>query len=213
MKEKETALSAGVPWCYRFIRLFFYLFYRLVYRLSYEGLENVPLEGGVIIAPNHASLLDPPAVGCVIPRMVSYLAKRELFSVPFVAQILRCSNSIPIDRGGYSKGTILDIVKRLKEGRCCCIFPEGTRSRTGEFNPPKKGIGMIAVMADVPVVPCWIEGSFRAKPFRTKITLHYLPPIKPSECAGETKKDHYVLVSEKIMCNITSLYKSHHGRA
>ena len=198
---------------YRIVRFFIFLILKILYRISYEGLENVPAEGGIIVAANHASLIDPPALGVVILREITYLAKKELFPVPVIRQLLKLSNSIPIDRGGYSKRTLKLVVERLKEGKALVIFPEGTRTKTGEFGRPRKGIGMVAVTADVPVIPCWIEGSYRAKPFVSKITLHFLPPIKPSEISAETKKEHYLLVSERIMYDIVGLYKTHNGRA
>jgi len=212
MGDKEVT-KRPIPLAYRITQCVFFLFYKVLYRFSYEGIENIPHEGGVIVAPNHASLFDPPAVGCIVPRKMTFLAKRELFSVPGIKQLLQISDSIPIDRGGFTKGTIVEVVQRLKRGESFIIFPEGTRTRTGEFGSPKKGIGMVAVMADVPVVPCLIEGSFRAKPFLSKIAITFLPPINPSECISQTKKDNYLLVSEKIMCDIINLFKSHHGRA
>ncbi|MFC1542070.1 lysophospholipid acyltransferase family protein [Candidatus Latescibacterota bacterium] len=198
---------------YRITQFITYVVYKIFFRVSIEGLENIPPEGGVIIAPNHASLLDPTAIGGVIPRQISHMAKKELFSVPFVRFLLNVSKSIRVDRQGYTKGTIIEVVDLLKKGRAFNIFPEGTRTRTGEFGAPKKGAGMIAVMADVPIVPCWIEGSYKAKPFLSKIKLHFLPPIYPSKIKAETKKEHYLLVSEQIMYDITSLCNMHHGRA
>lgn len=201
------------PLFYRCMQTVFFLLYRMVFRISWEGMENVPLEGGIILAPNHASTLDPPAIGCILPRMISFIAKKELFTIPFIRQLLLTSQSIPIDRGGYTRDTIKAVISRLKSGSCFIIFPEGTRTKTGAFCPPKKGIGMLAVQADVPVVPCLIEGTFHATPFKSRITIHFLPPFKPSETKAETKKAHYLLVSEKIMCDISSLSKSHYGRA
>ena len=212
MKQKKTR---GIPkgWKYKTAQFITFIILKILYRISYEGFENIPMEGGVIIAPNHASFIDPPAVGAKIPRELCYLAKKELFPIPLIRQFLQISHSIPIDRGGYTKSTLKELVKRLKEGWAFSIFPEGTRTRTGKFGSPKKGIGMIAVMADVPIVPCWIEGSYRAKPFVSKITLHFLPPFKPSEIKAETKKDHYLLVSERIMYDIIKFCNTHNGRA
>ena len=213
MKKQEKICENRISRLYRITQFLTFIFYKIFFRISCEGLENIPLEGGVIIAPNHASLLDPTAVGGVIPREVSHMAKKELFSVPFVKQLLTVSNSIRVDRRGFTKGTIIQVIEHLKDGRAFNIFPEGTRTRTGKFGAPKKGVGMIAVMANVPVVPCWIEGSYKAKPFISKITLHFLPPIKPSEIKAKTKKEHYLLVSEQIMCDIIRLCKMHNGRA
>ena len=198
---------------YRIAQFVTYVIYKIFFRISVEGLENIPPEGGVIIAPNHASLFDPTAIGGMIPRHISHLAKKELFSVPFVRLILNISKSVRVDRQGFTKGTIVEVIDLLKNGRALNIFPEGTRTRTGKFGAPKKGVGMIASMADVPIVPCWIEGSYKAKPFFSKITLHFLPPIYPSEIKAESKKEHYLLVSERIMCDIINLCSMHNGRA
>lgn len=213
MKEEIENIEHIRSFAYRISQFVTFAVYKIFFRISVEGLENIPPKGGVIIAPNHASLLDPTAIGGIIPRQISHMAKKELFSVPLVRFILNVSKSVRVDRQGYTKGTIVEVIDLLRKGRAFNIFPEGTRTRTGEFGKPKKGVGMIAVMADVPVVPCWIEGSYKAKPFISKITLHFLPPIQPSEIKAETKKEHYLLVSEKIMCDIRRLCNMHNGRA
>jgi len=212
MEEKKTR---GIPigWAYKTAQFITNIILKILYRVSYEGFENIPMEGGVIVAANHASMIDPPALGARSPRELVYLAKKELFPIPVVRLLLRISHSIPIDRAGYSKRTLKQVVESLKEGWALVMFPEGTRTKTGEFGRPKKGVGMVAVMADVPIVPCWIEGSYKAKPFVSKVTLHFLPPIKPSEIKAETKKEHYLLVSERIMYDIRSFCKTHNGRA
>ncbi len=198
---------------YRISQFLTYVFYKIAFRTKLEGLENIPATGGVIIAPNHASLFDPTAIGGFVPRHVSHLAKKELFRVPFVRFLLNVSKSVKIDRQGFTKGTIVEVVNALKNGRAMNLFPEGTRTKTGEFGPAKLGVGMIATMADVPIVPCWIEGSYHAKPFFSRINLHFLPPIYPSDFTAETKKEHYLLVSKRIMYDIASLCNMHNGRA
>ncbi|MBN1294653.1 MAG: 1-acyl-sn-glycerol-3-phosphate acyltransferase [Candidatus Latescibacteria bacterium] len=199
----------SIRWVYRISRNIYYYSLKIVFRLNFTGLENIPLKGGAIIAPNHASYADPPCVGSCIPREVTFFAKKELFSIPVIKTLITCYNSIPVDRGGYSRGILKEIIHRLKNGWLVLIFPEGTRSKDGNFREPKSGAGMAAVMADVPVIPCWVEGSFRAKPFLSKITVHFLPPFKPSEIEAKTRKEHYLLVSKRIMCDINKLCKTH----
>lgn len=189
------------------------IFLKLFFRLSYTGIENIPMEGGVIIAANHASFADPPSIGVTVPRELTFFAKKELFRIPLLSQFMTLANSIPVDRTGDSTATLKNVVKRLKAGWAVLVFPEGTRTKTGEFLKPKRGVGMMAVMADVPVVPCWIEGSFRCKIFLSRITLHFLPPFNPSEIEAVDKKEQYLLVSNRIMHHINNLYNSHHGRA
>ncbi len=205
--------KARMGFLYTLFRGFTLILYRIVFRVRSTGLENVPATGGVIIAPNHASFFDPPGVGVTLQREAVYFTKKELFKIPVIRQFLNVSHSIPVDRGGYNREVLKQIVKRLKEGYAVVMFPEGTRTRTGEFLEPKTGVGMVAVMADVPIVPVWIEGSFRSRPFRNRLIFHFLPPFHPSEITAPSKKDHYLLVSERIMYDIRNLANSHHGRA
>jgi 1-acyl-sn-glycerol-3-phosphate acyltransferase len=207
--------TQGVPIrpIYRLFRGIALVFYKICFRVKCTGLENVPMEGGVIIAPNHASFFDPPSIGITLQRETVYFAKKELFGIPLIKQYLSVSNSIPVDRGGFNRTVLQKVVDRLKEGYAVTLFPEGTRTRTGEFLEPKTGIGMVAVMADVPIVPVWIQGSYHAKPFRSRIILHFMPPFHPSEIEAPSKKEQYSLVSDRIMYDIKSLSASHHGRA
>jgi len=134
-------------------------------------------------------------------------------SVPVVGWFLRYARTIPVDRKGFSGTAFKDILHSLKSGRGIIMFPEGTRTRTGEFLKPKTGVGMAAVKAGVPVIPCWIEGSFRSRPFHSQITLHFLPPFHPDDIQAESKKEHYLLVSERVMYHIRKLHEKHYGRA
>lgn len=210
-----TKPTKGVPMrlIYRLFRIVALVFYKICFRVKCTGLDNVPMNGGVIIAPNHASFFDPPSIGIMIKRETVYFAKKELFGVPLIQQYLSVSNSIPVDRGGFNRTVLQKVVERLREGYAVTLFPEGTRTRTGEFLEPKTGIGMVAVMADAPIVPVWIEGSYQAKLFRSRIILHFMPPFHPAEITAPSKKEQYSLVSERIMYDIKKLSASHHGRA
>jgi len=194
---------------YRLAKNIIHLFLKILYRLSAEGIENIPLKGGVIIASNHASFLDPTCVGVFVPRELTFFAKKELFSIPVFRSAITYVNALAVDRRGFSRSALQEVIERLNEGWAVLIFPEGTRTKTGEFLEPKRGPGMIALVTNVPIVPCWVEGSFRAKVFRSKITVHFLKPFKPSEIEAETKKEQYLLVSKRIMYDINNIYKMH----
>lgn len=196
-------------WTYRAVQLVVRLVMRILYGLRAEGVEHIPLDGGVIIASNHASVTDPPALGACMPREVAYFAKKELFPIPGFGRLITWANAVPVDRHGDAAASALkEMMRRLREGWAVIVFPEGTRTRTGAFGEPKAGVGMAAVTAGVPVVPCWIEGSFRPKLFRSRITLHFLPPFRPTDISAESKKEHYSLVSKRIMDDIIKLHNS-----
>ncbi len=199
-------------WTFRFAQAVVRTALKILYRIKAEGLEHVPKTGGVIIACNHSSYADPPAVGCVIPREVAFFAKKELFENYFCGAYLRWANSMPVDRTNEGARALLELIRRLQEGWAFILFPEGTRTKTGAPGEPKSGVGMAAVNAGVPIVPCYIEGSFRPKWFRSRITIHYLPAFRPDEIEAPSKKEHYLLVSKRIMCDINRLYESQSAR-
>lgn len=206
MKEKRD--PSRLRWTYHVVQIVLGFVLGVLYRVRAEGVEHIPRTGGVIIASNHASLIDPPTLGALMPREVSFFAKKELFSIPGLKQFIIWANVVPVDRYGEGAAALKEMIRRLREGWAVFVFVEGTRTRTGAFLEPKSGAGMAAVIAGVPVVPCWIEGSFRPKPFRSRITLRFLPPFHPDEIHAETKKEHYFLVSKRIMSDIIRLCNS-----
>jgi 1-acyl-sn-glycerol-3-phosphate acyltransferase len=135
------------------------IFLKIFWRYKRIGTKNVPKSGGVIIASNHAAYVDPPFIGAVCPRELSYLAKAELFSHPLFGWLIRKYNAIPIARGAFDRRAITQAVGILKEGKGLLLFPEGTRSRDGSFLEPKLGVGMIACETGVPIVPTFIYNS------------------------------------------------------
>jgi len=123
-------------------------------------VENIPRQGGVIIASNHISYYDPPFVSVSTPREVHFMAKRELFSIPILGFIIRKLNAFPVSRGKYDRQALEAAIEVLKKGEALIVFPEGTRSRNkGEFLSPKAGIGVLAREGEVPIVPTYISGS------------------------------------------------------
>ncbi len=135
----------------------------LVGKWKVYGQENLPANGGVIIASNHVSNLDPVIMGCTFDRRVSYLAKEELFKNPIFGWYISKLEAFPIKRGAGDRGAIRESLKILESGRCFGIFPEGTRSRTGELQEGKAGAAMLALKAKVPVLPVGIKGSGQGK--------------------------------------------------
>ncbi|MFH1514738.1 MAG: lysophospholipid acyltransferase family protein [bacterium] len=129
--------------------------------------RNVPSEGGLLLVCNHISHLDPPMVATTCRRMVYFLAKKELFMGFIVGWFMRNSGQVPVHRG-KGKDAVDAAVDLLNKGRCICIFPEGTRSRTGEMMRPHTGIVVIASQVNVPIVPILVEGTFKMMPPKAK---------------------------------------------
>jgi 1-acyl-sn-glycerol-3-phosphate acyltransferase len=140
------------------------VFTTLWFDLKVFGVRNVPREGGVLIVANHQSYLDPIIVGVRLPRPLSYFAKSELFESRLFDWLIRRLYAFPVRQGEGDVGALREAIRRLQEKDALVIFPEGSRTETGELLPVEKGVGLIAKKAGVPVVPCIIEGSFHAWP-------------------------------------------------
>lgn len=134
-------------------------------RVRTEGVENVPA-GVCMFAANHVSNMDPPAALIGIPRRISFLAKQEVFKVPFVGTALRLGKIVPVDRADREAAvaSIEEGVAILRQGISFFVFPEGTRSKDGSLKAFKKGTFVMAIRAGVPVVPVSILGSRERMP-------------------------------------------------
>ncbi|MEW6601249.1 MAG: lysophospholipid acyltransferase family protein [Nitrospirota bacterium] len=141
-----------------------------------QGKENLPSKGGVLVAANHISYLDPPLVGSLLPRRTTFMARHGLFDIPVLGWMIKYA-AFPVDRERTRPSTIKETVKRLKGGELIALFPEGRRSDSGELMDAKRGVGMIVSLSKVPVVPVLIIGSDKALPVnakwlkRAKVTL------------------------------------------
>src|SRR5215210_657471 len=134
----------------------------LYFRLRRRGMEHVP-DGGVILASNHRSFLDPFAIGCCIGRPIYFVAKRELFKNPILGWLLNCLGAFPIRRGQSDEESVATSLALLEREQAVVIFPEGTRIRTGSLARPKRGVGRLALQSGKPVVPIAVTNSERVR--------------------------------------------------
>jgi 1-acyl-sn-glycerol-3-phosphate acyltransferase len=134
-------------------------FVRLVAPLRVYGRERVPLEGGVVLALNHFSWLDPPAFGTVCPRTIYYMAKIEAHTVPGLGQLIRSFGTFAVRRGDSDREAVRMMRQIVRDGHALGLFVEGTRQRSGVLGEVKPGAAMVAVQEDVPVVCGAIHGS------------------------------------------------------
>ena len=124
-----------------------------------QGVENMPAEGPVILAINHQSIWDPLVVASSLPRKVSFMAKEELFSIPVLGKIFSKLGAFPVKRGKGDMNAIRQSLAILKEGRVLGLFPEGTRSKTGEIQKGLPGMVLLMEKSKASVVPIKVFGT------------------------------------------------------
>ncbi len=154
---------------YASLRFIFRLFALLLFRFHCQGRHHIPRRGGALICANHQSMLDPPLVGMAARRHLAYLARKTLFKRPLFGWLLRKVDGIPLDRGGMGIAGIKATLKSLKAGSVVVIFPEGTRSKTGELQQLKGGFIALVRRAKVPLVPCGFIGAHECLPRGTSV--------------------------------------------
>ncbi len=189
--------------------------YDAVFRGDVLGQENLPKSGPFIIASNHASHLDPPAVGSSVARQLRFFARKTLWKPGFATWWLNIVGTIPVDRdGGSDVQAIKRVLAALNDGSVLIMFPEGTRSRDGNLQPAKPGVGLAACRTGVPVVPTRVFGSFEAFGKDGKLRLGapisvvFGPPLYPKDYDDPSAgKDRYQRASERIMAAIAQLPK------
>lgn len=125
--------------------------------------ERLPPTGPMLLVGNHVSHFDPPIVGVCVGRPCTYLARHTLFDVPGLGWLIRSLGAVPIDRDAGKDG-LTAVLKLLEEGRRVVMFPEGTRSPDGTFQPLKPGVALIAKKANCPIVPVGVVGAYESWP-------------------------------------------------
>ena len=143
---------------YEFAKGMFRFQFKLM-RWSIQGVENMPTEGPVILAINHISLWDPLVAASSLPRKVSFMAKEELFSIPVLGKIFSKLGAFPVKRGQGDMNAIRQSLAILKEGRVLGLFPEGTRSKSGEIQKGLPGMVLLMEKSKASVVPIKVFGT------------------------------------------------------
>ena len=204
------------PLFFYFIRFCVCVWLKIWLRLESHGSKNIPAEGGVLLASNHVSYLDPPVVACGFRhRVVRFMARDTLFKGRIGGWFMRGVLCVPIDRTRGDVGALRKGIQLLKSGEVMAVFPEGTRSPDGEMKEAKGGMGFLIAKAGVPVVPVYVDGTYRAMPKGSnrikpgKVRVYYGSPIQPSELpVAEKGRDAYHAIGAFVMDRIARLKPS-----
>jgi 1-acyl-sn-glycerol-3-phosphate acyltransferase len=177
----HTAARRGVGWTYTLGRIVLTLPTLLIYRVRKIGLENVPREGALILAPNHFSQMDHFFVGVYLRRKVRFMAKSQMFGPPVLTYIYKHGGVFPVRRGHHDEEAIETAREILRQEEMLLVYAEGGRSRSQQLGRPKPGIGRIALETGAPVVPVAIYGSARVRGWKRlrfpRVTIQFGAPI------------------------------------
>jgi 1-acyl-sn-glycerol-3-phosphate acyltransferase len=163
--------------------------------IDVEGNEHIPLDRPAIFMANHQSNFDVPILYTQLPIQFRWLAKKELFDVPFFGFAMKRAGYIPVDRTDRRKAikSMGDAADRIRQGASVIIFPEGTRSPDGNLLPFKKGGFMLALESGAPIVPVAISGSRDLMPKQKlriqggTVKLRFFPPIETGNLSVENR--------------------------
>lgn len=161
--------------------------FRSLMKLEVRGLENVPLDGALIVASNHVTNWDVIPMQLALPRVIFFMGKAELFNIPLLEAVFRNCGAFPVQRGGKDAWALQHARKVLDHEQTLGMFPEGTRSGGRGLSVAKTGTARLAIETNCPILLMTITGSnefLRKFPHRTRVKVAFLPPLLPKP--GET---------------------------
>ncbi|MBR2340513.1 MAG: (d)CMP kinase [Clostridia bacterium] len=193
---------------YMFMHFLVARMFRFTMRIKAHGLENLPLEGGAVICPNHLSMWDVITVGAVTPRQIHFMAKAELFKIPVLSFFLRAMGAKGVDRKSSGTDAIKYLIGEASKGDLVGIFPQGTR-RTGENpadTPLKNGAALVAYRAKVAMVPVCIVTKKMKYRFLRRKDIYIGKPIPYSELGFVNGgSEEYAAATEKVFAEVCRL--------
>ncbi len=179
--QPPNTVSSTMMW--RFFQHLCWMIFRLLFDYQARGTHHLPKTGGVLLVSNHQSYLDPMILAMPLQRPMSFLAKSELFHNKYFGWLIRSLNAFPVKQGRGDSGAIKETLRRLKDGHVLNIYPEGTRTESGQIERIQRGAALVVRRAGVPILPAAIDGSFQAWPRNRKfprpgvIRVLYGPPL------------------------------------
>lgn len=198
---------------YRFLQFLLRIFFRIIYRVEESGREKIPEEGGLILCSNHISYIDPIIIDVFFPRCIFFMAKAEVFENSFIAALSKFFNAFPVNRDTFDRKTLRISLDIINGGEVLGVFPQGTRYPDGYIGEGKKGIGMISIMGDCPIIPVVLSGTNRIiqKPhkrlFFPKVRINYGDVIDIKEIKDKySNKEAIEKIVDRTMTTLRELY-------
>lgn len=193
---------------YKIMRWIVYPFIRLFIKVKCFGTENIPKKQGYLLCANHTSIADMFVIAVPFKNQICYMAKEELFKFSFLNWFFKALGSFAVKRGKGDTGAIDKACEILNKGKVLGIFPEGTRSKTGELGKARSGAALIAMKTKAPMLPVSIHYSTKTFKLFCKATIRIgeLIPYTPAK-ENETQRAEIRRVSESMMGQIKTLWE------
>jgi 1-acyl-sn-glycerol-3-phosphate acyltransferase len=194
---------------YRFFWLIFVCIFRVIFQTNVIGRDRIPRGGPLLLVCNHQSFADPPLLGVATPRQVEFMAMAELFRRPLFAWLVRAVGTFPVDRSRVDHTAAREAIRRLRNGRCVAVFPEGgirvgEKSVLGGQPEVRPGVETLALLGGAVVMPAIIRDS--RKPYawrnwlrREKISVTFGQPFCLWKTAHCSRHDYLELVRDQLL--------------
>jgi 1-acyl-sn-glycerol-3-phosphate acyltransferase len=211
-KFHERTRTRRPDWVYRLARVVLTIPLLFIYRFRAIGVDNVPYEGPVILAPNHFSFFDHFFIAMLLRREVQFMAKSQLFRPPLLDFILTHGGTFPVRRGQKDQEAFITAHSILDRGGTVLMYAEGGRSRSKTLGQPKPGLGRLVLESGTPVVPIAIHGSQHMREAKRglispKVTVHYGEPIAWEQVPNPTR-DQSQAVADDVFARIREMYEA-----
>jgi 1-acyl-sn-glycerol-3-phosphate acyltransferase len=197
-------------WVYRLARVVLTVPLLFIHRFRAIGVDNVPYQGPVILAPNHFSFFDHFFIAMLLRREVQFMAKSQLFRPPLLDFILSHGGTFPVRRGQHDDEAFVTAHSILDRGGTVLMYAEGGRSRSKRLGQPRPGLGRLVLESGVPVVPIAIHGSQRMREAKRgvispKVTVHYGEPVAFEHVAHPTREQSQA-VADEVFARVKEMY-------
>ena len=204
----------AMPWFYELVWHASRAFFAALGRSEVAGLAHVPRTGPLLLASNHASFLDSPLIGCVIPRPICFTPRNTLWNFAPLGRALDHLKCIPVDRdGGIAIGVFKRVIAAVENHDAVLVFPEGTRTFDGQLQAPRRGVGMLAAKLRAPIAPVRVFGTYEMfsrshtlpAPFG-RLGVTFGRPLLPADYdPGPRHPDRYDTIAQRVMSAIVAL--------
>lgn len=188
---------------YKIIKSIVSVMFRMIYRINIVNEDELINNKKLIICSNHVHIFDPIILTIIFPNQIHWMGKKELFENKLLNYIFLNLGAFPVDRNGVGLSTIRTSTKILNNDSTLGIFPEGTRVKELDLNNAKPGIALISIKTQTPILPIYIETSY--KPF-SKINIYIGEKLEFTESYNKRlSSEDYKLKGEKVLKEIYNI--------